>query len=212
MINNEKLDNKTKLEIVVEAGLQMIPYVGGSVATAYFGTKQAKEFKRIERLYSELSDELSVMKSKIASIKEQYEDGLVSLIEQVNDKVEKEHQELKFQCYKKYMKNILISPVNTSNYDKRKTFLDIMGHILILEIEIVTLLYNNYDMNVSVKSITKQGVDQYAIVGAVNKLKSYGFLRTSQASFSIGGGMDNLLEEIVGINEYGKEFVDFCLA
>ena len=98
------------------------------------------------------------------------------------------------------MKNILTDPVNSSNYDKRKTFLDIIEHISIIELEILVFLYKNFGVTTQVKNISKPGVNQYAIVGAINKLKSYGFLRTAQGSFSIGGNNDNLLEEIVSVN------------
>jgi len=163
-------------------------------------------------LYSELASELSTIKTQIVPIESQDEDGLISLIEQVNDKVENEHQEIKFQSYKKFMKNILTDPVNSSNYDKRKTFLDIIEHISIIELEILVFLYKNFGLTTQVKNISKPGVNQYAIVGAINKLKSYGFLRTAQGSFSIGGNNDNLLEEIVSVNEYAKEFIEFSIA
>ena len=208
----EKLNFSEKRDIVIDSGLQLIPGIGGALSTVYFGTKQAKAYKRIERFYSELCSEISEIKSQITSISNHDEDGLVSLIEQVNDKVEKEHQELKFQCYKKYMKNILINPVDAFNYDKRKVFLDIIEDMSLLECEILALLYKNKGNRAQVRFISKPGVNQYAIVGSISKLKSYGFLRTTQGSFSIGGNEDNLLEEFVGINEYGIEFVEFTLA
>lgn len=212
MRNEEKLSFGEEMNVVVQSGLQLIPYVGGAISTAYFGRKQEKAFKRVERLYSELYEDLSNIKSQIANMNLQDEDGLISLIEQVNDKVEKEHQEIKFQSYKKFMKNILINPVNSSNYDKRKVFLEVIDEMSLLECEILSFLYSNIGKKVQVKFINKHGINQYAIVGAVNKLKSYGFLTTAQGSFSIGGNDDNLLEEIVGINDYGIEFVKFTLS
>lgn len=212
MSGKDKLTIGDEINIAVQSGLQLIPYVGGAISTAYFGRKQEKAFKRVERLYSELASELSTIKTQIVPIESQDEDGLISLIEQVNDKVENEHQEIKFQSYKKFMKNILTDPVNSSNYDKRKTFLDIIEHISIIELEILVFLYKNFGVTTQVKNISKPGVNQYAIVGAINKLKSYGFLRTAQGSFSIGGNNDNLLEEIVSVNEYAKEFIEFSIA
>ena len=45
------MENKDKIELIVNAGLQTIPYVGGPLATLYFGYKQEKrvERKRITR-------------------------------------------------------------------------------------------------------------------------------------------------------------------
>ena len=207
--NIDKLNGKDKKNIIIESGLQLIPYVGGAIATAYFGTKQAKAFERLERFYKELSDEFFDIKEKIASVETQDEDALVALIEQVNDSIEHEHQESKINDYKKFMKNLLINPVNSSNYDKRKVFLDVLNNMSILECELIALLYSA-DKLIQVKQISKPNVNQYAIVGAINKLKSYGFLKTTQGSFSVGGG-DNLLQENVMINDYGKEFVAFTI-
>jgi hypothetical protein len=209
--NNSKISTRTKLEIAVESGLQLIPFVGGSIASAYFGTKQAREFQRIEQFYTELANEILEIKENIASLDAQDEEGLVSLIEQVNDKIEHEHQTAKIIAYKNYMKNILLNPVNNTNYDKRKVFLDILKDMSLLECEIIIVLYKNSAIWAKVKDIRKPNVNQYAIVGAISKLKSYGFLRTSQGNFSIGGNDDNLLEENVLINEYGKEFTEFVL-
>lgn len=206
---SERLNKKEKFEIAIESGLQLIPYVGGPISSLYFSTKQAKEFKRIERFYNELKEELDKVKSKIKSIDNQYEDGLISLIEQVNDKVEKEHQKIKFQSYKKFMKNILIDPVSVINYDKRETFLDIIGNMSILECKLLSIIYRNKDY-IRIKDLKIYEVNQYVILGAVNKLKSYGFLMTSQDTISLYGG-DNYLNERVCISDYGKEFVEFTL-
>ena len=43
------MNNKEKFELAVNAGLQAIPYVGGPLATLYFGYKQEQRFQRIEQ-------------------------------------------------------------------------------------------------------------------------------------------------------------------
>ena len=48
MTNDEyRLTGKEKFELAVEAGLQSLPYVGGSLATLYFGSKQEKDLKEL---------------------------------------------------------------------------------------------------------------------------------------------------------------------
>lgn len=111
-MDQEKLNNKDNMNLIVEAGLQLIPYVGSSISTLYFGNKQQKEFKRLENFYKKLNEELISVKEEIKNIKEQYGDGLVSLIEQVNEKILKEHQERKIDCYINYIKEILTNPVS----------------------------------------------------------------------------------------------------
>lgn len=65
-----RLTGKEKFELDVEAGLQSLPYVGGSLATLYFVSKQEKRFKRIESFYQDLSDEIRLNKTKILPLEE----------------------------------------------------------------------------------------------------------------------------------------------
>lgn len=211
MKNKDKIDLKTKLEIAIESGMQLIPYVGGVLTTAYFGTKQAKEFERIKRFYSELSEELTNVKDKIVSMDSQYEDGLISLIEQLNYKVEREHQEEKIKYFKNYMKSILIEPVSNINYDKRKVFLDIIENSTLIECDILVKLNSIYGKWVQVRYITHKNYDKYAIIGAINRLKSYGFLKTRQEDILVGGVDSNVLSELISISDYGREFVEFII-
>ena len=64
---------------------------------------------------------------------------------------------------------------------------------------------------VRVGQIQKPGVDQYAIVGAVGRVKTYGFLVSGQPGLNIGGGQDNALLETVKISDFGRHFCEFCL-
>jgi len=113
----EGLTRQQKIENIVEAGLQLIPHVGGALATLYFGRKQQREFNRIAEFYKELSGEL---KEKV-SLENQDEGILASLIEKINDKVEKEVLEEKQKYFKNYFKNILIYPVK-DDYDEKTFF------------------------------------------------------------------------------------------
>ena len=45
---NDKLTTKEKIEIAIQSGLELIPYVGGALSSVYFATKQEKRFKRLE--------------------------------------------------------------------------------------------------------------------------------------------------------------------
>lgn len=110
------------------------------------------------------------------------------------------------------MINLLKNPVTYSNYDVRKVYLDNLGNMTLLECEIITDLYQQRNNMIAVGSIRKQGIKQYAIIGAVSRIKSYGFLKTTQASFSIGAtNDDNMLHENIAINDYGIEFIKYCL-
>lgn len=200
------LDNR---DLAIEAGIQLIPNIGGSLATIYFGAKQERRFKRIEQFYKEVAQEIGALTDRIASIEEHDTDALAAIIEEVNEKVEREQVSEKWVFFKTYLKNTLIHPVK-GNFDERRFFLDTLGLMSLLECEILGVLYNQ-DKTVRVRKIQKPGVDQYAIVGATSRLKSYGFLVSGQGSFTVGGGADNMLDETIKMSNFGRRFCDFCL-
>ena len=204
-----KLSGIEKRELVIQAGLQAIPYVGGSLATLYFGTKQTRRFKRLETFYQEVAQEVQALKGKMASPDEHDKEALAAILEELNEKIEREQVREKREFFKTYLKNTLIHPVK-GNYEERRFFLDTLGSMSLLECEVLGFLYNQ-NQPVRVGNIEKSGVDQYAIVGAIGRLRSFGFLVSAQASFSIGGGVDNTLNETVKVSDFGQRFCEFCL-
>ena len=114
----------------------------------------------------------------------------------------------KRQFFKNYFKNTLRWPI-TTNFDKRKCFLDTLAEMTFLECEMLSFPCTQSDP-MAVGEIQKPSTDQYAIVGAINRLKSYGFLMVFHGSFAVGGGKDNVLQERVQVSTFGKEFHDFC--
>ncbi|WP_099608346.1 hypothetical protein [Vibrio coralliilyticus] len=206
----EKLSNKDKRDLVLQAGMQLLPYVGGPMATLYFGSKQEKRFKRLESFYNELSQEIEGMRDSIKSIEEQDSSALEAILEQLHEKVETEPTFEKRLFFKNYFKSTLISPIS-NNYDERKYFLDALADMSALECELLALI-KKQPRQVQIASINKPGVDQYAIVGAIGRLKSRGFLSAATgAVFSIGGSTDNTLQEMVVVSSYGNLFCSFCL-
>jgi hypothetical protein len=113
-------------DLVVEAGIQMIPYVGSSLATLYFGAKQKRQFERLETFYREVAQDIRALEDRIVSIDEHDEDALVAIIEELNEKIEHEQVSEKRDYLKNYLKNTLINPVR-GNYDERRFFLDTLG-------------------------------------------------------------------------------------
>lgn len=179
------------------------------MASIYFGTKQEKRFKRLESFYQELADELKEMRDSAQTMEDQDPIVLEALMESLHEKVEVESTNEKRQFFKSYLKNTLKYPV-TNNYDERKYFLDSLGEMSLLECEILAFI-KNHSQQVQVSSISKSGVEQYAIIGIIGRLKSRGFLVAAQGSFSMGGGADNSLQELVAISSYGQRFCTFCL-
>lgn len=205
---DEELTKQQKIDNIVEAGLQLIPYIGGTLVTLYFGKKQQREFNRIIKFYKELSNELSKLKEKI-SLENQDEGVLVSLIEKINNKVEKEVLEEKLKYFKRYFKNILIYPVK-DDYDEKTFFLESLSSMTLLEIEVLKFLNSKNDF-IAVGTIQKKGVEQYAIVGAIGRLRNLGFLQSAGGGMSFGDRSDNYLKELVKVSLFGTKFIDFCL-
>ena len=207
---SEELTNNEKRDLVLQAGMQLVPYVGGPMASLYFGTKQEKRFKRLESFYQELAGDIVNIKESIKPVDEQNSVALEALMESLHEKVEVEPTLEKREFFKNYFKNTLKSPVS-NNYDERKCFLDSLGDMSLLECEILAFI-KTQTRQTQVGAINKPNVDQYAIVGIIGRLKSRGFLTAAQGSFSIGGGADNSLQELVSISPYGDRFCSFCLS
>ena len=207
--NDEKLTGTEKRELVLQSLIQLIPHVGGPLSTLYFGAKQERRFKRLESFYSELVSEVSTISDQIASMEEQNPGALAAILENLHEKVEAEHSQEKRGFLKNYFKNTLRHPV-TTNFDKRKYFLDTIAEMTLLECEMLSLLYAQSGP-ILVEAIQRPNTDQYGIVGAINRLKSYGFVMAFQGSFVLGGDSDNVLQEKVQVSTFGKEFRDFCL-
>lgn len=174
---SDRLSGKDKVEIAIEVGLQAIPLVGSSLSTLYFSTKNEKRLKRVESFYQEFSKIVEKADGSITSINADYESHLISLIERLNDKIERESRQLKRVYFKKYLLSLLQNQ-NISSYDKQLFFLETLDKINELDCEILMFLNNNQNNKIQVGAIEKPNVPQYAIVGSIGQLKNFGFLMT----------------------------------
>ena len=203
------MDKKAIRDLAIEAGLQAVPYVGGAIATAYFGPKLEIRLKRIESFYEEISSEFEAVKDSFKSIENHDEGTLAAILESLHENVELEPTTEKRKFFKNYLKSTLIDPIK-NNYDERNYFLLCLKEMSLLECELLALLQTQTEQ-VQVDALQKPGSEQYAIVGAVNRLKSRGFLASSPGRLSIGGSEDNALLELVTVSSYGRKFHSFCL-
>ncbi|BCB04734.1 hypothetical protein [Bacillus sp. KH172YL63] len=213
MTDKNILNTKEKIEIAVQTGLQLVPYVGPALSAAYFGTKNEKRFKRIESFYEEISQLQDHLKEPLPPVESHNEDELIALIEILNDKIEREHTNEKRTFFKQFFLNTLATP-KQGNFDEKRFFLETLAAMSLLECELLSFLYseqNKGNSPINVGTINKPGIEQYAIVGAIGRLKMYGFLSAVTNSFAIGGG-DNNLQENVSLTNFGLNFVHFCLA
>lgn len=209
MSNDERLAGTNKRDIAIEAGMQLVPYVGGALSTLYFGSKQERRFNRLETFYRDIASDVAQMKESIAPIEAQDPAALEAIMEKLHDKIEVEPTQEKREFFKSYFKNTLRQPVS-DNFDERNYFLESLAEMSLLECEILAFI-NRQENTVVVGNIDKPGTDKFAIVGSIGMLKARGFLTAGQDSFTIGGGEDNSLKEVVSISTFGRSFFSFCL-
>ena len=196
-------------DLIVESGIQLIPYIGGSLATLYFGEKQEKRFKRLENFYLEISEEINSIKENLANIETHNSEELSAIIEILNENVESEHLQSKLKYYKNYFKNTLCYPVN-GNYDERKLYLDILFSLSPLQIAVFIYL-NNEKNGAWVDFIRMKGVDNSLLRACVKVLDSYGLVDMKNERMG-GGIIGNQPSESVKVCDFGKRFHDFCIA
>lgn len=208
-MTDPKLTIADKRDLVIQASMELVPYVGGPLSTLYFGSKQEKRFKRIESFYKEISEEIAYMKDSISSIDNQDPDQLEAIIESLHEKIETEPTKEKRDYFKNYFKSTLKHPVS-GNFDERKYFLETLSNLTLLECELL-IFFKTQQSPLLVRSIQKPGVDVYAIIGSIGRLKTNGFLSAATSSISLGGNADNSLNESVSLTAFGNKFIQFCL-
>ncbi len=202
----EKVDiNK---DVIIESIVQAIPYIGAPLANLYFGHKQEKRFKRLEYFYQELQGEIGRIEQTFPDISSHNAEELSAILEELNEKVETEHLEVKRQYYKEYFKKTMLFPVN-GNFDERKLFLDILSALTPLQIELVVFLSVQQGPVIS-SSISKNGVDQSLIAGALAQLKTFGITDNVFANLLLGGSSSGINENI-SLSSFGRRFHNFCL-
>lgn len=207
----EQLSNKERNEIAKEAGLQLIPAVGGALATLYYGRKQEIRLKRLEQFYSQISDELRKIQDKFPPIERHDEESLLSILERLNDRIEKESINEKVSCLKAYLRNTLLQPVTKENLDSRITFLNIISELTVFECNILCRINMvKADQSMSARCISREmKCDEYAAAGAITKLRSFGFLRKENDYIVVNS--DNVLSDTFTVSDFGKEFIRFCI-
>ena len=205
-MNENKISAKDKFELVVNACLQAIPYVGGPLSTLYFGYKQEQRFQRVEQTLKEVASELQ--NCKLPNIEEHNSEELMALIDELTDKIENERIDFKRNLYKEYFKNILKTPTN-GNYEERKLFLEVLSQITPLQIELFQFILKT--PNVIDVSISKPGVDISLIKSSILQLENYGLVIATLNSIRLGGNQAGMPMNLV-VSEFGKRFNRFCLS
>lgn len=211
---NDKEDNHQKevLDVIsstVFSGISEIPGVGSFISSMYFDYKSRVRFRRLKKYYKELSYEVKQIIDRLATEDKYDKEAITAIIEEINEKVEREYKEEKIKYLKNYFKNTLIDPINKENFDERRFFLDTLSVMTTLECDIMVLFIENNNKKIEAKNIKSKEVDSNNIIGAIERLRNYGFLNSETKSISFG--KDESLGKIVNLNEFGLKFFNFCI-
>ena len=204
-IQKEVIDT---IAATVGYGIAAIPVVGGALSTIYFDVKGKIRFKRIEKFYKELAIEVEKIQDQISDIDNFDQEAVAVIIEEINEKIEKEYDEKKIEFIKNYFKNTLINPIDKNNFDERRFLLNTLSKMSLLECDIMTFLKEKKSQT-KVENIKLGEIDQNIIIGAIDRLKNYGFLNSIRKVTSYG--KDERLGVMVKLNEFGEKFIMFCL-
>ncbi|MCR9306504.1 hypothetical protein [Vibrio diabolicus] len=202
----DKLSFKEQSEVAINAGLSAIPVVGGSLSALYFGAKQEKRFKRLERFYSELKDK--IQDPSAIDFDTMDRAALASIIEEINEAVELDFTESKLD----YLHNCFINSLSESveqEHEKKKYFIAQLMKMSELDIRLLTDLHRaGADMCCKYLQSDKEGASDFN--AALERLKSGGFLNSS-LSGSLRPGITWGEITAFTLSDFGKDFVDFCL-
>ncbi|EHH2451663.1 hypothetical protein MPV89_004573 [Vibrio vulnificus] len=206
MMSDEKLTIKETASIIVEAGLNALPVAGGSLATLYFGVKQEKKFKRLERFYNELQSRLN--KIEKLDISQADKGALASIIEEINEAVEEDFTENRLKYFQNCFLNSL-QPGGEKQYDKKRYFISKLARLSDIDMQVLVHLYKAPEDHVFNYAKEEEWAGDFN--AALERMKSDGFIG-SKLSASLIPGID--WGEVNGyyISKFGKEFVEYCLA
>lgn len=207
--NNEKLSKKDYFDLIVEGGIGAIPYIGGVVQSLYFGSKNEKRFRRVEKFYEKLNEDLECIQDQIPEdvFNLENKDQLIGIFEGINDEIEKSKAQNKIEMYRNLYKNCLLR-INNTSWDSEEYFLLVLNQLTSIEIQLLAYLMNRGNENF-LGNISMIGYSQELIDGSLNRLADFGLLEKTIGSIVLGEiGKQNMGYKISNL---GIQFISSTL-
>ncbi|WP_368251214.1 hypothetical protein [Enterococcus sp. 2201sp1_2201st1_B8_2201SCRN_220225] len=207
--NNEKLRKKDYFDLIVEGGIGAIPYIGGVVQSLYFGSKNEKRFRRVEKFYENLNEDLECIRDQIPEdvFNLENKDQLIGIFEGINDEIEKSKAQNKIEMYRNLYKNCLLR-INNTSWDSEEYFLLVLNQLTSIEIQLLAYLMNRGNENF-LGNISMVGYSQELIDGSLNRLADFGLLEKTIGSIVLGEiGKQNMGYKISNL---GIQFISSTL-
>lgn len=206
MNNDNLLNPKDYLSTAIEVGIGLIPVIGGSIQTAYFGLQNEKRFKRIESFYEELSTLLKSLQGQIPKeTNPQSTEQLIGIIETINTEVEKSKSHKKTIHFVNAYKNLLLNSYK-NELDSDELYVEILSNLTRMELDLLAFFFRNRDSR-GVPTIPD--VDEGLIVGSMNRLSDFGLANKHLENMSIGGGGEQ--NYTYSISQLGISFCYYVL-
>lgn len=204
---SEDFNRKDFFSLTIQSGLNAVPYIGGVLSTAYSGYKNEVRIKRLEKFYQDFAEFINQVNIVIPQIHQDVETQIFDLIEELSDKVEREYSSRKLLHFRHLLLNLLMHP-ESEEFDIQRYFIQTLSFMTELECEILNLMFQQ-ETSVTVAQLSAKGIDNNIVIGGVSRLKSYGFLTGYTGQFNIGPGANNVLNERIELNSFGKTFYDY---
>ncbi|MDT2703666.1 hypothetical protein [Enterococcus dongliensis] len=178
---DDNLNAKDYKDLVIEAGIGLIPYVGGSLQTLYFGAQNEKRFKRIESFYKQLSQKIGELES--FELDSSNGEKVIGIIDTIHDEIEKARSHDKVVYFVNAYKNLLLSSENIKGLDMDELFVDILSEISKTEIEILANLFRLKQQ----VGTSLSGYDSTLVAGSMESLSNRGLVNKHLQRLQIGG-------------------------
>lgn len=209
-MGTDKISTRSMIEIGVNAALQLVPIAGSPISSVWSAIRQEKTNLRMERFLQGVIADVERLKSQGVTANTETPETVAKLVESAFEKVESEANEDKLGMFRRYIESTLRAPP-TEDFDQRKTYLNELSSISMLECSVLAFFFQSKE-SVQIKNLSSPGVDVYAILGAINRLKGRGFVVARRGGFMMNGVNDESLEEIISLSDYGTKFAEYCLA
>lgn len=194
--------------LIIKSLIQAIPYVGGSISTLYFDSKDKRKFENLESFYRNLAIEVDKVKSSISKMENHSEEELIAFIEEINEKVENERIEQKKKYYQNIYIKSLIHPVKDC-FIERKYFLDLISTLTTVHFDILSVLLHE-NRPTLILEFQIPGMDLDLLKGFTQQLENAGLVKSQLETIeftNIGGRMDSRFT----LTDLGKRFHYFCI-
>lgn len=206
MSEKPKLNTKDYLDLAVEAGIGSIPYIGSTLQTLYFGSKNEIRLKRLEQFYTDLVKQLESIKNKIPQIenRDRERSQLLGIIESINDEIETAKAQRKKDYYRNLFKNCILK-INNVNWDEEEYFVEVLKQLNTVDLQVIEFLNKNKSGDF-IGNINSPSVPQELLDGSLIKLTNLGLAQQSIGSIVLGGtqGKQNMMYRM---STLGSNFV-----